>query len=52
MSTIQDIMIACVILHNMIIEDESEMGLEQILDLRQGVRVHRGLTFQQFQREI
>ena len=45
METISDIMFACVILHDMIIDDEKALELED-LNLRGPVVLSRGLTFE------
>ena len=50
METISDIMFACVILHNMIIDDEKALELED-LNLRGPVVLSRGLTFEDLMME-
>ena len=45
LETISDIMFACVILHNMIIDDEKALELED-LNLRAPIVLRRGLTFE------
>jgi hypothetical protein len=53
MDTISDIMFACCILHNMILEDESDVvGLENILGGLEdgGVQFQRGLSFEDLMR--
>ena len=50
METISDIMFACVILHNMIIDDEKALELED-LNLRGPVVLNRGLTFEDLMME-
>lgn len=43
----QDIMQACIILHNMIVENESgEEGLKALFHNQEQVQVRRGLSFQ------
>jgi hypothetical protein len=46
MDTIADIMFACCILHNMILDDECEAGLELPFDLDQVVPLQRGISFE------
>jgi hypothetical protein len=48
--TIINIMMTCVILHNMIIEDEQGLDLEEVVPEDPRVRVQRHFTFQDFQR--
>ena len=46
-NTMQDIMQACIILHNMIVENESvEEGLEALFQNQEQIQVRRGLSFQ------
>ena len=50
MDTIADIMFACCILHNMILEDECDVpGLENVLGgaIADNVPLHRGMSFEQ-----
>lgn len=50
MDTIADIMFACCILHNMVLEEERDVtGLENILaaPASQNVAIHRGLSFEE-----
>ncbi len=47
MATIYDIMITCVIPHNMIIEDERNINLESLFD-QANVFNQKGLTFQAY----
>jgi hypothetical protein len=46
MDTIADIMFACCILHNMILDDECDAGLELPFDLDWVVPLQRGLSFE------
>jgi hypothetical protein len=46
MDTIADIMFACCILHNMILDDECNVGLELPFDLDRVVPLQRGLSFE------
>jgi hypothetical protein len=46
MDTIVDIMFACCILHNMILDDEHDASLELPFDLDQIVPLQRGLSFE------
>jgi hypothetical protein len=46
MDTISDIMRACVIMHNMIIEDESGCNLEALFEHSPTTQMRRGLTFE------
>jgi hypothetical protein len=51
MDTISDIMFACCILHNMILEDECDVpGLENIISglVDENVPLRRGLSFEAF----
>ena len=52
LTTITSIMMICLILHNIIIEDKNYLDLEDILLERVGVLVYRTFTFQDFQQGI
>jgi hypothetical protein len=41
-----DIMLACIILHNMVIEDELKQDLKPLVNLLIGMEVKYGLTFE------
>jgi hypothetical protein len=45
--TISDIMIACVVLHNMVIEDEQENNLQPILEINAALQFGHGVTFEE-----
>ncbi len=44
--TVMDIMLACIILHNMVIEDELRQDLKPLVNLLVGMEVKYGLTFE------
>jgi hypothetical protein len=46
MDTIADIMFVCCILHNMILDDECDVGLELFFDLDRVVPLQRDLSFE------
>ncbi len=47
-----DIMYACVILNNMIIEDEARSNLEVLFEIGQTIQKKRCLTFQKLSEEL
>jgi hypothetical protein len=47
-----DIMYACVILNNMIIEDETRSNLEALFEVGQATQMKRCLTFQKLNEEL
>jgi hypothetical protein len=47
-----DIMYACVILNNMIIEDEARSNLEFLFEVGQATQMKRCLTFQKLNEEL
>lgn len=50
LATIEDIMLACIIMHNMIIEDEQDLSLEAFADWGLPVeRVRHPLSFRELQ---
>jgi hypothetical protein len=50
LETVTDIMIACIIMHNMIIEDEEDLGFEQLPGNHVGVgQMHGDFTYRELE---
>jgi hypothetical protein len=47
-NVIADVLMTCVILHNMVIEDEENLVLKSTIKLPDNIQMRRGLTFVEY----